>query len=163
MTKDQRAIYDKYLESLRLKLIKKYDELGLRASGDFERSLEPEVKDSAMTMWGAPHSWYMEHGRRAGGWPPRKAIEDWIDVKQGLPAIFREKKKQYAFLIARKIAQEGIKVPNEHNAGKVISAVVNDFLANDIYEMLQELGDVWLSQIRADVVGILQNNLTKAA
>lgn len=163
MTKEQREIYEKFLERLRLKFIKKYDELGLRASGDFESSLEPEVTKSAMTMWGAGHSYFMEHGRRAGGWPPRKAIEDWIDVKQGLPAIFKEKKKQYAFLIARKIAKEGIKVPNEHNAGKVIDDVVRDFLANDIYEMLQELGDVWLSQIKADVVGILQNSFTKAA
>lgn len=160
MTKDQRAIYDKFLEKLRLKFINKYEELGLRASGNFERSLEARVTYGSMAMWGAPHSYYMEHGRGAGGWPPREAIEDWIDVKQGIPAIFKEKKKQYAFLIARKIAKEGIKVPNEHNAGKVIDDVVRDFLANDIYEMLQELGDIWLSQIKADVVGILRNSFT---
>lgn len=163
MTKEQKEIYNRYLERLRLKFIKKYDELGLRASGEFERSLEPEVTDAAMTMWGAPHSYYMEHGRGPGGWPPRKNIEEWIEVKKGLPAIFREKKKQYAFLIARKIAKEGIKVPNKYNQGEVIDSVVKDFLANDIYEMLNELGEIFLTRIRADVVGILRDSYTRAA
>lgn len=162
MTKEQKFIYTKYLERLRFKLIKKYDELGLRASGEFEKELEPQVTNSSMIMWGAGHSYYMEHGRGPGGFPPRKSIENWIETKRGLPAIFREKKKQFAFLIARKIAKEGIKVPNENNKGKLIEDVVNDFLADDIFEMLQELGDVFLSQIRADVVGILKESLQAA-
>lgn len=162
MTPQEKSIYEKYLERLRIKLITKYDELGLRASGEFEDELEGEITKSSMIMWGAPHSYYMEKGRGAGGFPPLKAIEDWIEVKQGIPAIFEEKKRQFAFIIARKIAQEGITVPNQFNKGKLIEDVVNDFLADDIYEMLEELGDVFLSRIRADVVGILQDSLTAA-
>ena len=163
MDKDHEAIYYKYLERLRLKLIAKYDELGLRASGEYEDSLTPEVTKSAMTMWGAKHAWQMEHGRRAGKFPPRQAIEDWIEVKRGLPYIWRGKKEQFAFLIARKIANEGITVPNKYNKGRVIDEVVQDFLAKDIYEMLAELGDVWLSRIRADVINIMKSSLLKAA
>lgn len=153
---EKEQIYNKYLELLRLKLIAKYDELGLRASGDYEQELEPDVRGDKLIMYGAFHSQFMEHGRDAGKFPPRKAIEDWIETKQGLPAEFREKKKQFAFLIARKIAKEGIKVPNEHNKGKVVSSVVDDFLANDINDMLEELGEIYLARIMIDVKQILQ-------
>lgn len=160
---DQEVIYHKYLERLRLKFIAKYDELGLRASGDFEESLEGVVSKNSITMYGAFHAEYMEKGRGTGPADYRKLapfIQEWIDVKKGLPAIFYEKKKGMAFAIAHKIANEGITVPNEHNAGKVISDVVNDFLADDIYQMLDELGDVWLSRIKADVIGLLKDAIT---
>ena len=73
-----------------------------------------------------------------------------------MPAVFREKKSQFAFLIARKIAKEGITVPNEYNAGKVISEVVEEFLGNDIYEMVEELGKIYLSRIQSDVVQLFK-------
>jgi hypothetical protein len=149
-------IYHKYLERLRLKLIAKYDELGLRASGKYADELEAQVQPKKMIMLGASHSEFLENGRSAGGFPPRSAIENWIETKQGLPAIFREKKKQFAFLIARKIARDGIKVPNEFNKGKVISAVVDDFLANDIDEMITELGDSIIIQLKIDVLKIFK-------
>lgn len=152
---EKEAIYLKYLERLRLKLIAKYIELGLRASGDYEQELEPVVDGDKMIMLAAFHSQFMEHGREPGKFPPRKAIEDWIDSKSSLPAEFREKKSQFAFLIARKIAKEGIKVPNEYNQGEVISSVVNDFLANDLQEMFDEFGDIYFKRIQSDVVSIL--------
>ncbi|WP_445454098.1 hypothetical protein [Flavobacterium sp. 25HG05S-40] len=154
MTNEQ--IYQKYLERLRLKLIAKYEELGLRASGKYAQELQADVQGDKLIMFGAYHSQFMEHGREPGKFPPRKVIEEWIDTKQGLPAIFREKKSQFAFLIARKIAKEGIKVPNQFNKGAVVSSVVDDFLGNDIQEMLQELGPNILSRIQSDVVEILR-------
>lgn len=154
MTKEE--IYQKYLERLRLKLIAKYEELGLRASGKYANELKGEVSGDKITMFGAFHSQFMEHGREPGKFPPRKAIEDWIDTKSTLPAIFKEKKSQFAFLIARKIAKEGINVPNEFNKGNVISSVVDDFLGNDINEMLKELGEIFLTRIKSDVVQLFK-------
>jgi len=158
------VVYLKYLEILRLKLIKKYDELGLRASGKYADELEPQVINlNKLVMLGSNHSGVMEKGRRAGKFPPYNPqtgtfdeISDWIDTKAGLPAIFKEKKKQFAFLIARKIANEGIKVPSTFNKGGVIEDVVNDFLANDIALMLEELGDVFLITIKADILQIFK-------
>ena len=152
----QEQVYHKYLESLRLKLIAKYDELGLRASGSYAEELEGSVQGNKIIMYGANHSEYLEHGRTSGKFPPISKIEDWIDIKPGLPSIFREKKKQFAFLIARKIANEGIKVPNEYNKGKVISDVVDSFLANDIEQMLDELGNVFLARIKVDILQIFK-------
>lgn len=153
---DKESIYAKYLERLRLKLIAKYEELGLRASGKYEQELEGQIQPNKIIMLGAFHSQFMQDGRRAGGFPPRAAIEEWIENKQGLPSIFREKKKQFAFLIARKIAEQGIEVPNQYNAGEVISAVVDDFLANDIDEMLSELGTFYKARIESDVLRIFK-------
>lgn len=150
------AIYMKYLERLKLKLIAKYEELGLKASGSYADELEPSVEGDKLIMYGAFHSQFMEHGREPGKFPPRKAIEEWIENKKSLPSIFKEKKSQFAFLIARKIAKEGIKVPNTHNAGGVITSVVEDFLATDIQMMLDELGEIYLSRIKSDVMEIFK-------
>lgn len=148
----EEAIYLKYLARLKAKLIIKYDELGLRASGDYASQLEAQATSKKMIMLGAFHSQFMEHGRSAGGFPPRQAIENWIETKKGLPSIFLEKKKQFAFLIARKIAREGIQVPNSRNVGRVISIVVEDFLGDDIHEMIEELGTLWIPRIKSDIV-----------
>lgn len=56
---------------------------------------------------------YVENGRRAGGkMPPISAIEKWIEVKPVLPRPMTNGKlptnRQLAYLIARKIAVEGI-------------------------------------------------------
>lgn len=150
-------IYHKYLERLRLKLIAKYDELGLRASGKYADELEAEVTENKITMYGSNHSQFMEFGRSSSAkFPPINVISDWIETKKGLPAIFKEKKKVFAFLIARKIAKEGIKVPNQFNAGKVVIEVVDSFLADDINEMLNELGEIYLSRIRFDILEIFK-------
>ncbi len=165
MTPEEEKIYYNYLYRLRTKLIEKYDQLGLRASGEFEEQLEPVVTKSSMIMYGANHTYYMERGRGPGPANYKKLapiMERWIDVKKNLPAIFYEKKKSMAFAIAYKIAKEGITVPNEHNKGKLVEDVVRDFLANDIYEMLRELGDIWVSRVTVDLVGILKEELTAA-
>lgn len=165
MTPEEEKIYFKYLERLRVKLVDKYDQLGLRASGEFERGLIPEVNKSSMIMYGVGHTYFMEKGRGTGPDDYRKIapfIEEWIDVKEGLPAIFYEKKKSMAFAIAHKIATEGITVPNEYNKGKLVEEVVTEFLGNDIFEMLEELGGLWLSRIRVDIIGILKDDLVAA-
>lgn len=153
---EHEKLYNTYLERLRLKLINKYEELGLRASGKYQDELEPQVKGNVLTMWGSYHSIFMESGRGSGGFPPRQVIEDWIETKDGLPPIFKEKKKQFAYIIARKIAEEGIKVPNEHNRGRVVSEVIEEFLANDIYEMLDELGLIWTKRVTSDIKQIFK-------
>ena len=55
--------------------------------------------------------YYVENGRKAGKWPPIQNILDWIKIKPVLPRPNAEGKlptpQQLAFLIARKIGEEG--------------------------------------------------------
>lgn len=155
---NRKEIYTKYLERFKKDLIANYDKLGLRASGKFAESLEYEIHGNKLQMYGSHHSLFMEYGRGSGGFPPLKAIEEWIEVKRGLPAIFVEKKKQFAFIIARKIAREGIKVPNENNAGKVISDVVTLYLGEYLYKMLDDIGEEFMREVdfQSDFRNILE-------
>lgn len=155
---NRKEIYTDYLERFKKDLITNYDKLGLRASGKFAESLDYEIKGNKLTMYGAKHSIFMENGRGPGGFPPLKAIENWIETKHGLPAIFVEKKKQFAFIIARKIAREGIKVPNQHNAGNVISDVVTLYLGEYLYRLLDEVGEEFMREVdfQSDFRNILQ-------
>lgn len=157
---NRKVIYTEYLERFKKDLIANYDKLGLRASGKFAESLNYEIKGEKLTMYGSHHSLYMENGRGAGGFPPLRAIEEWIEVKQGLPAIFVEKKKQFAFIIARKIANEGIKVPNKYNEGKVISDVVTLYMGEYLYKMLDDIGEEYMREV--DFVSDFKNILQAA-
>ena len=144
---NRKAIYTDYLERFKKDLIKSYDEMGLRASGKFAEGLHYEIKGNKLTMYGPKHSIFMENGRGPGGFPPLKAIEEWIENKKGLPAIFVEKKKQFAFVIARKIAREGIHVPNAYNGGRVISDVAVLYLGEYLYKLLDEVGEEFMREV----------------
>ncbi len=49
--RNNKEIYEKYLFDLKQKLIKKYDELGLRASGDYEKGLDYEIEKNGIENW----------------------------------------------------------------------------------------------------------------
>ncbi len=158
---NRKAIYTQYLESFKEDLITNYDKLGLRASGKFAKSLEYEIKGNKLIMFGAYHSIFMENGRGAGGFPPLKSIEEWIETKRGLPAIFVERKKQFAYIIARKIANEGIKVPNKYNEGNVVSDVVTLYLGEYLYKMLDDIGEEFMREV--DFESDFRNLIKEAA
>ena len=155
-------IYSKYINKLKSELIKKYDQHGLRASGQYEDELQDILSRDNIKLLGAFHSYFMEFGRG-----PNKNPEDykklapviyrWIDQKDSLPAFFKENQKSMSFAIAHKIANEGIKVPNKHNKGKVISSVVENFIENEIPKMLNEIELIEVKNIESDFV----NDLTK--
>lgn len=60
---------------------------------------------------------YVEEGRKAGKFPPVNKILDWIKIKPVLPTPMENGKlpteEQLAFLISRKIANEGIPAGNQ--------------------------------------------------
>lgn len=70
--------------------------------GDFTYTIYVKMKD----YW-----YYVENGRKAGKWPPIQNILDWIKIKPVLPRPNAKGKlptpQQLAFLIARKIGEEG--------------------------------------------------------
>lgn len=90
---------------------------GIDASGDLSRTVTYKVntKKKGMISIGLKLNkyWkYVENGRKAGKWPPISAIEKWIEVKPIIPRPMNNGQlpttKQLAYLIARKIKEEGI-------------------------------------------------------
>lgn len=146
----QQEIIDKWLQGVKADLIKEYNSLGLRASGNWEKSLETFSTDNRAIIYGAKYTYQMENGRKPGKYPPRQAIEDWIDAK-GLR--YTIKKSSLAFLIQRKIAQEGIKVPNKYNRGGVVSSVVT---MDRINSLISELQLVNVLQVSSDIIDIIK-------
>ena len=61
--------------------------------------------------------------------------------------------EQLAFLIARKIAREGIKVPNQYNVGKVISSILLD---GRIAKLLEEIQKKELKNVEIEVFKFYQ-------
>lgn len=162
---DRDNFFENFLQMLKVKLIAKYDELGLRASGKYAEELETEITPTNLRMYGAQHSTYMENGRDSGPADYRKLAPfmlQWIEVKQGLPNIFYEKKHSMAFAIAYKVANEGIKVPNEYNKGQVVSSVVNEFLANDLVILLEFLGEEMTGPITSGIVKLFDELIPAA-
>lgn len=126
-------------------LIRKYDELGLRASGEWERSLESSTKKNGqkytIKFEGVHYTYYMQHGRRPNKkqdkdsinkfvrWAGSTFIKDWLNQKR-LAAN--------PFAVAYKIAKEGIKVPNNYNKGGLISDVFTENHIQKLYDIIQQ-------------------------
>lgn len=134
-------------------LILNYIRLGLRAFGEFERGLSSEVSQNKLTISAPFHARIMEGGRSAGKFPPPAEILKWVRlgkiVKRG--DITDE---QLAYLIGRKIAREGIKVPNKYNIGGVISSVLSDGRINDLIE---DITDMTVQNISTEIIKGYEN------
>ena len=84
------------------------------ASGNLLNNIDFRLKinDSAYSVIFSMEDywWYVENGRKAGKRPPMDKILEWIKIKPILPKPSSEKlptPNQLAFLIARKIGEEG--------------------------------------------------------
>ncbi len=136
-------------------LIENYNKLGLRASGEWEKSLKGTHEETdtgiKVIISGAKYTEQLEVGRRPGKMPPRQAILDWIREKN----IQSELKPQtLAYLIQRKIGTEGIKVPNKYNAGGLVSDVLTNERINDL---VLSVGAAKLKDATSDIYNFLKN------
>lgn len=85
------------------------------ASGDLLNSVEYVIDRDGYTytvsLMLKDYWYFVENGRKAGKWPPMDAILSWIKAKPVLPRPNAKGKlptpQQLAFLIARKIGEEG--------------------------------------------------------
>ena len=117
---------------------------GVNASGELSKSLKYIIDDKTKGQFEVNlellEYWkYIERGRKAGKMPPISAIEKWIEVKPVLPRPMANGKlpttKQLAYLIARKIGDEGI-LPRPILQERVNSA--NNVFFNLIEEAIAE-------------------------
>ena len=121
---EQSDILQKELEKLSADLTERYEQLGMRASGKFDREKTVTVSETNTgvkgKIEGALHTTQLQFGRRPGKFPPLAAIEQWIRDKGIVPDI---PIRSLAYLIARKIAKEGWKREG-YGGVELISSVV---------------------------------------
>ena len=122
------------------------------ASGDLLNNIEYEVTrgDFTYTIYVKMKDyWYfVENGRKAGKWPPIDNILRWITVKPVLPRPNAKGKlptpQQLAFLIARKIGEEGTE--GTQDLRKATDTIWDTF-EDRLYEAIDEDVDAAFIQI----------------
>ena len=130
---------------------------GLKASGRFGESLENEVTTLPYSvnakMTGLNYGYFMQNGREptkggGGGVTLKEMIRQWIDDK-GIVPKDNISLDSLAFLIARKIHRDGIKVPNKFNPGGVFSDV---FTKKSIAELGTSIGSQFLLETKSNIL-----------
>ena len=106
------------------------------------------LEDSAMQveLHLEEYWYYLENGRKAGKWPPLKAIKQWVLAKPILPRRDNKipKPEQLAFLIARKIGEEGTEGqhPLENTLNGIMETFkdrIEDAITRDVMNNLDEI------------------------
>jgi|GEM_PF-463590 len=167
------ALLFEEFEKLKEELIVKYDELGMRASGEFESSLEIEITQNKAFLWGAPHGEQLEYGRGPNSgmsgkkWEnPSADIEQWLIDKgiaatvvryirdKGSSEIIRKEiaRSSLAFLIARKIMREGWK-REQYGGVELISQVITP---ERIQAIIDKVSDIYLTGFTSNLVTFLK-------
>ena len=161
MAETLKETFKDWLDKARRGLVESYISKGLKASGDWEESLEQFYsKEGSKFVFGIKannYSEYMQNGRRKNKkqghenlvkwayWATNEEfstggfISKWARVKglSGNP-----------FGIAYNIAKKGIKVPNTHNVGGLVTDVVND---ESIKELSDSLTLFFVDKMRSDL------------
>ena len=122
------------------------------ASGDLLNNIEYEITrgDFTYTIYVKmkDYWYYVENGRKAGKWPPIDNILNWIKIKPVLPRPNAKGKlptpQQLAFLIARKIGEEGTE--GTQDLRKATDTIWDTF-EDRLYEAIDEDVDTAFIQI----------------
>jgi hypothetical protein len=124
-------IINKEFESIKKDLITRYQELGMKASGKWENSeinIDASSTNINASIIGESYTEQLIFGRKPGGFPPTKAIEQWL-IDKGIQPIEKSLKiSSLAFLIARKIAKEGSKYYRQGGTDLIESVITPERL-----------------------------------
>ena len=157
-----RGNIEQWLGEVKGDLISQYNNMGLRASGQWEQGLETIVTQTDdkynATILGEAYTGVLVSGRKPNtdqdpeslrrwvGWAGSTFLKEWAQRK-GVQAS--------PFAVAWKIAREGVKVPNAHNAGGFVTAVITDARIRDL---LYGISGYMISQVRSDVIKTIKQN-----
>ena len=141
MRPEQKTILKSELESLRDRIIQNHIAAGQKASGKTIKSLLVDVTEEQGELTGRGFFAVLETGRKAGKVPKgfQAIILKWAQDK----GIKVDKPKSFAFLVARKIAQEGTLL---HRRGGRADIYSNE-IPKTIENVLKRLGDDQVKEI----------------
>lgn len=112
------------LEALKQKVIENQKDSGQVASGRTIASMKVEVTEDGGVLWGRSPFGTLETGRKPGKVPAGfwKIIRQWMDDK----GIQVQKPDSFAYLVARKIANEGTQLFRNGGRDDIYSPEVKD-------------------------------------
>lgn len=112
------------LEALKQKVIENQKNSGQVASGRTIASMKVEVTEDGGVLWGRTPFGTLETGRKPGKVPAGfwKIIRQWMDDK----GIQVQKPDSFAYLVARKIANEGTQLFRNGGRDDIYSPEVKD-------------------------------------
>lgn len=112
------------LEALKQKVIENQKNSGLVASARTIASMKVEVMEDGGVLWGRSPFGTLETGRKPGKVPAGfwKIIRQWMDDK----GIQVQKPDSFAYLVARKIANEGTQLFRNGGRDDIYSPEVKD-------------------------------------
>jgi len=147
---------EKWLNEAIRKLKDKYFSSGLKASGKWEKELTGTIDEKEggflITIEGTNYTWHLVHGRKPTA-PNKRGklygiILKWVQDK----GINVDNPKRFAYLVARKIDEQGIKVPNQYNDGRLL-----DSLTGDVEDLKKVVQDYYSISIKSDVIKEFKN------
>jgi hypothetical protein len=110
-----------------------------------------DIKGSSFVVYlDLEHYWkYVEYGRGPGKRPPIDAIENWVRIKPVVPDSRNGRipnSRQLAFMIARKIGNEGTTA--RHTINKTVYSDAMEEIINDIRnEIIRQLNQILLDEV----------------
>lgn len=112
------------LEALKQRIIENHRSAGQVASGRTIASMKVEVTEDGGVLWGRSPFGTLETGRKPGKVPAGfwKIIRQWMDDK----GIQVQKPDSFAYLVARKIANEGTQLFRNGGRDDIYSPEVKD-------------------------------------
>lgn len=153
--------YKQWLNESESALVSSYKSYGLKASGRWEKELENRIEYSQdkikLLILGTAYTGAMNTGRIRNtkqtpesirafvGWAGSTFLAQWVKDK-GLNI------NPYA--VAYKIAREGVKVPNQHNAGNFIENAIDE---QRIQSLISIVRTGMLEDLKSDVMKAFKN------
>lgn len=153
-----RRVLGEYGEALRNEYQDNLIRDGKIATGELLNSVEytVEADDRSITLSLKLQDYYkwVEEGRQPGRFPPVDKILEWIRVKPILPDERNGKlptEQQLAFLIGRKIAEEGIEGGHQLARARTTlaeewEAKIDEAIALDVKDALDVIFSAWFSE-----------------
>lgn len=127
-------------------VIANYYSMNLQASKQFGNETVTVDYGSGVRIESPSHVYQMEEGRAAGTMPPVSVIRQWIRDKNANAGT--DIPEEAAYAIAYTIKRDGIRVPNPHNSGGVVSSIISPSL---IDRLAIEVNNI----VRAEILTIL--------
>lgn len=137
-------------------LVRKFQELGMPATGQWVRELEQREYVNRGEIWGMPYTEQLVQGRAPGKRPPIAPLELWVQAKFGLSG---QQATGAAFAIANKIAESGT-TWYQKGGSDLLEVLETDEAINAFYGVIT---DYLLAEVRVTITEDMKRGLELAA